>query len=132
MIKGEIVLRLIQAPAAENYASFSFPTGAAMLSALADIARADIASETCGFDPGLTRVRLEACIAGRRREVAGRGDFAKEKSFAKGLMSAAKVALGGRNFVEAHEFSLHLIAEGRSDAAVAADVAEMRRIASIA
>lgn len=128
-IKGEIVLRLIQAPAAENYASFSFPTGAAMLSALADIARADIASETCGFDPGLTRVRLKR--ASLAADVKSLGAvISKEKSFAKGLMSAAKVALGGRNFVEADEFSLHLIAEGRSDAAVAADVAEMRRIAA--
>lgn len=128
-IKGEIVLRLMRAPAHEDYASFSFPTGAAMLTALAEVARADIASETCGFDPGLTRVRLKR--ASLAADVKSLGAVvAKEKSLAKGLMSAAKVALGGRNFVEADEFSLHLIAEGRSAAGVGADIAEMRRIAA--
>ena len=47
-----------------------------------------------------------------------------------GLWSAAKVALGGRDFVEAGDYPLHVIAEGRSPAAVAADMAEARRIAA--
>lgn len=129
-IKGEIVLRLMRVPAHEDYASFSFPSGAAMLATLAEVARADLASETCGFDPGLTRVRLKR--ASLAADVKSLGAVvAKERSLTKGLMSAAKVALGGRNFVEADEFSLHLIAEGRSGAAVSADMAEMRRIAGV-
>ena len=128
-IKGEIVLRLIRAPAAEDYASFAFPTGGALLAALADVARADLASETCGFDPGLTRVRMKR--ASLAADVKSLGAvIAKEGSLGRGLMSAAKVAIGGRNFVEEDEYSLHLIAEGRSKASVAADVAEMRRIAA--
>lgn len=128
-IKGEIVLRLMAAPAHEDYRSFSFPTGAAMLAALADVARAGVASETCGFDPGLTRVRLKrASVAS---DVKALGAVVKgEKSLGKGLLSAAKVALGGRKFVADEDYSLHLIAEGRSEAGVAADVAEMRRIAA--
>lgn len=128
-IKGEIVLRLMRAPQAEAYASFSFPTGAAMLTALADIARADVASETCGFDPGLTRVRLKrASLAADLKSLGA--VITKEGSLAKGLVSAAKVAFGGRKFIEQEDFSLHLIAEGRSAAGVAADLAEMRRIAA--
>jgi hypothetical protein len=100
-----------------------------MLGALADIARAGIASETCGFDPGLTRVRLKRASLATDVKALG-AVIAQEKSFAKGLMSAAKVALGGRQFIEAEDFSLHLIADGRSAAAVAADIAEMRRIAA--
>jgi FAD/FMN-containing dehydrogenase len=128
-IKGEITLRLIRAPAHEDYASFSFPTGEAMLKALADVARAGIASETCAFDPGLTRVRLKRMSLASDVKTLG-AVIANEKSFAKGLMSAAKVALGGRNFIEANDYPLHIIAEGRSAAGVAADIAEARRIAA--
>ena len=128
-IKGEIVLRLMQAPKAEEYVSFSFRTGAAMLTALADIARADVASETCGFDPGLTRVRLKRASLAVDLKSLG-AVISKEGSLGKGLISAAKVAFGGRKFIKQEDFSLHLIAEGRSGAGVAADIAEMRRIAA--
>ena len=127
-IKGEIVLRLIQAPAHEAYCSFTFDSGKALLGALADVARAGVASETCGFDPGMTRVRLKR--ASLAADVKSLGAVvAHEKSLAKGLSAAAKIAFGGRKFIADKEFSLHLIADGRSAAGVAADVAEMRRIA---
>jgi FAD/FMN-containing dehydrogenase len=129
-IKAEITFRLIRAPAHEDYASFSFPTGETLLKALADVARAGIASETCGFDPGLTRVRLKRMSLASDVKALG-AVVAREKSLAKGLMSAAKVALGGRNFVDAGDYPLHIIAEGRSAAGVAADMAEARRIAAV-
>lgn len=128
-IKGQIVLRLIQAPAHEDYCSFAFDSGEALLGALADVARAEIASETCGFDPGMTRVRLKRASLSTDIKALG-AVIVHEKSFAKGLMSAARVALGGRQFIEADDYSLHLVADGRSSAAVAADMAEMRRIAA--
>ncbi len=129
-IKAQIVLRLIRDPAHEACASFSFSTGRALLDALAEIARAGIASETCGFDPGLTRVRMKRqSLAGDVKTLGA--VIAKEKTFAKGLVSAAKVALGGRNFIEAGDYPLHVIAEGRSAAGVAHDIAEARRIASV-
>ncbi len=128
-IKAEITFRLIRAPAHEDYASFSFPTGEALLKALADVARAGIASETCGFDPGLTRVRLKRMSLASDVKALG-AVIGREKSLAKGLMSAAKVALGGRNFVDDGDYPLHIIAEGRSAAGVAADMAEARRIAA--
>lgn len=128
-VKAEITLRLMRAPAFEDYASFSFPTGEAMLQALADVARAGLASETCAFDPGLTRVRMKRMSLASDVKTLG-AVIGKEKSLAKGLMSAAKVALGGRNFIDPTDYPLHLIAEGRSAAGVAADIAEMRRIAA--
>lgn len=128
-IKGEIVLRLIRAPDYEDYCAFSFDHGEVMLRALAEVARAGVASETCGFDPGLTHVRMKrASLAADVRSLGA--VVGREKSLAKGLISAAKVALGGRQFIEAEDYSLHLIADGRSAAAVAADIAEMRRIAA--
>ena len=127
-IKAEIVLRLIRAPTHEDYASFSFKSGEDLLKALAEIARAGIACETCGFDPGLTKMRM------RRMSLLGDiktlgAVIGKQKNFGKGLLSAAKIALGGRNFIEADEYPLHVIAEGRSKEGVAQDMAAAREIA---
>jgi hypothetical protein len=55
--------------------------------------------------------------------------IAKEGSLGKGLLSAAKTALGGRNFIEAEEYSVHVICEGRSKAGVAEDLETARTIA---
>jgi FAD/FMN-containing dehydrogenase len=129
-IKAEITLRLMRAPQYEDYASFSFPTGVAMLKALAEVARAGIACETCGFDPGLTKIRMKRMsLAGDVKTLGA--VISKEKSLAKGLFSAAKVAIGGRNFIDAGDYPLHIVAEGRSAQGVAADIVEARRIAAI-
>lgn len=128
-IKGEITLRLMRAPAHEDYASFSFKTGHALLAAMAEIARAGIAAETCAFDPGLTRVRMaRASLMGDVKTLGA--VMAKQNSLGKGLMAAARVALGGRDFIAPDDYPLHVIAEGRSAAGVAADLAEARRIAA--
>ena len=123
------MLRLIRAPAHEDYLSFSFPTGAQLIAALAEVTRAGLASETCGFDPALTKARLKrASLAGDVKALGA--VVASQKSLGRGLMAAAKVALGGRDFVPDDGWPLHLIAEGRSAAGVAHDIAEMRRIAA--
>ena len=98
-IKADITLRLMRAPAQEGYASFSFPTGQSMLRALAGVARAGLASESCGFDPGLTRVRMKrASLAG---DVATLGAVvAREKSLVAGAMAALRVVRGGRDFIQ--------------------------------
>jgi D-lactate dehydrogenase (cytochrome) len=127
-IKAEVTLRLIRTPAHEDYASFSFKSGQDLLKALAEVARAGIACETCGFDPGLTKVRM------RRMSLLGDiktlgAVIGKQKNIGKGLLSAARIAIGGRNFIEADEYPLHIIAEGRSKEAVAHDIATAREIA---
>ena len=128
-VKAEITLRLMRAPAHEDYLSFSFPTGARLIAALAEVTRAGLASETCGFDPALTRARLKrASLAGDAKALGA--VVASQKSLGRGLMAAAKVALGGRDFVPEDGWPLHLIAEGRSAGGVAHDIAEMRRIAT--
>ncbi len=128
-IKTEITLRLIRAPAHEDFASFSFKSGGELLRAMAEMARAEVASEMCAFDPGLTRVRMARASLATDVKTLG-SVVAREKSFGKGLMAAAKIALGGRNFVEADEYPLHVIADGRSAGGVAHDIAAARRIAS--
>ena len=121
-------MRLIRTPAHEDYASFSFKTGQDLLKALAEVTRTGIACETCGFDPGLTKVRM------RRMSLLGDiktlgAVIGKQKTIGKGLIAAAKIALGGRNFIEADEYPLHVIAEGRSKESVAHDIAAAREIA---
>lgn len=128
-IKAEVTLRLIRAPAHEDYASFSFASGSDLVQAMAEIARAGVASETCAFDPGLNRIRMARAGVGNDLKVLG-AVVAKQKSLGKGLMAAAKVALGGRDFVPDDGWPLHVIAEGRSKAGVADDMAELRRIAA--
>ncbi len=128
-VKAQITLRLMRRPEHEGYVSFAFSTGAELLSAMAAFARAGIASEMCAFDPGLTKVRLRRASLAADVKVLG-SVIAQEKSLGRGLISAAKVALGGRKFVEAEEYSVHLIAEGRSRAGVAEDLDTARAIAA--
>ncbi len=127
-VKTEITLRLMAAPPHEDHASFSFPTGGSLLHAMAAIARAGIACETCAFDPGLTSVRLARASLSADVKTLG-AVISKEKSIAHGLFAAAKMALGGRKFVEADEYPLHVVCEGRSAAGVRADMAALRRLA---
>ena len=102
---------------------------AIQMDCLAGFARAGIASEMCAFDPGLTKVRLKRASLAADVKVLG-AVIAQEKSFGKGLLSAAKVALGGRNFVEAEEYSVHVICEGRSRTGVSEDLDAARAIAA--
>lgn len=128
-IKAEITLRLIRTPAFEDSVSFSFKSGEIMLQALAEMTRAGIASETCGFDPGLTKVRMKRMSMASDVKTLGKV-IAKEKSFGKGLLAAARIAIGGRNFIPEEEYPLHIMAEGRCKEAVAADIATAREIAA--
>ncbi|MCE4552859.1 FAD-binding oxidoreductase [Roseateles cellulosilyticus] len=128
-IKAAITLRLMANPAYEDYASFAFRTGRDLLSAMAAMARAGIASEMCAFDPGLTRVRMQRSSLASDVKTLG-AVVGRQKSLVKGLLEAGKIALAGRDFVGEENYSLHMIAEGRSAAGVQADIAEARRIAA--
>lgn len=128
-IKAEITLRLIRTPVFEDSVSFSFKTGEILLEALAEMTRAGIASETCGFDPGLTKVRMKRMSMASDVKTLGKV-IAKEKSLGKGLLAAAKIAMGGRSFIPDEEYPLHITAEGRCKEAVAADLATARAIAA--
>lgn len=127
-VKAEITMRLITAPAHEDYASFSFPSGESLLECMAELSRIGVTSEMCAFDPGLTEVRLKRASLTADVKTLG-AVVAKEKSLGKGLLSAAKVALGGRNFIAPTDYPLHVICEGRSKESVAHDMASARSVA---
>jgi FAD/FMN-containing dehydrogenase len=126
-IKAEITLRLIQAPPHEAYASFAFKSAPAIIAAMNGMIRAGVASELCGFDPNLTKVRLRR--ASLATDVGVLKDVVAKSGWLKGAIAAAKIALAGRNFVDIDDYPLHVICEGRSKAAVEADLAEARRLA---
>jgi len=128
-VKAHITLRLIRAPAHEAYTSFSFSTGGQLLEAMAEIARDGVASETCGFDPGLTKVRMARASLTSDVKTLG-AVVARQKSLFRGLAEAAKVAVAGRNFVGADDYPLHVICENRSEAGLADDLARTRQIAA--
>ena len=127
-VKAEITLRLMRRPEHEGYVSFAFGSGAELLGAMAEIARAGLASEMCAFDPGLTKVRMKRASLAADVKTLG-AVIAKEKSLGKGLMSAARIAMGGRSFIEEEEYSVHVICEGRSRTGVAEDLEAVRTIA---
>lgn len=126
-LKAEVTLRLMRTPQFEDCASFSFDNGEIMLSALAEIARAGLACETCGFDPGLARVRMKRMSLTQDVKTLGKV-ISKEKNLGAGLLAAAKVALSGRDFIEEGDYSLHIICEGRSKTGVTDDMAAVREI----
>jgi D-lactate dehydrogenase (cytochrome) len=128
-LKAEATFRLIRTPQFEDCASFSFKSGETMLQALGEIARAGLAAESCAFDPGLTRVRMKRMSMADDVKTLGKL-IAKEKTLGKGLLAAAKVALGGRDFIGADDYPLHVAAEGRSEAGVAADMSAIRAVAA--
>jgi FAD/FMN-containing dehydrogenase len=128
-IKAEITLRLMRAPEHEGYASFSFANGRDLLLAMAEMARAGVACETCAFDPGLTKVRLTRASLASDVKTLG-AVVGQQKSLLKGLVEAARVVKGGRDFIDEDGYPLHVICVGRSRAAVEADLDGARRIAA--
>ncbi len=128
-VKAEITLRLIRRPPHEGHASFEFDSADGLLRAMAEMSRAGLASEMCGFDPDLTRVRMQRASLGSDVKTLGKV-MGREGSLVKGLMAAGKMALAGRDFVGAQAYSLHVVLDGRHAAAVQADLAEARRIAA--
>lgn len=130
-VKAEATLRLIPAPRAEGYASFAFGTPEASAAAMSAMARDGVGAELFGFDPDLQRVRLRrASLAADVKSLAA--VVRNSKSILSGVREAARIAVAGRDFVDDAEYSVHIVCEGRSEAAVAADLALARAHAAAA
>lgn len=127
-VKAEVTLRLIRTPPAEGYASFAFGARDACVAAMAEIARTGAACELFGFDPYLARARLKRASLLADVKTLG-AVVGKQGSLGAGLKAAARIALAGRKFVDEDSWSIHAVAEGRSAAAVDADLALIRSAA---
>lgn len=126
-VKAEITFRLIPEPAHEDWASFAFPSLAATAAACTAAGRSGLASEVCGFDPGLARIRMRrASLLADAKTLAA--VVTSQKSLLAGIKEGAKMALAGRSFIDEGDWTLHLIAEGSSKAEVDAKMAALRAL----
>lgn len=129
-VKARVRLKLVKAARAHAYDSFAFANHAGLLGAMSAIARAELASESFAFDPFLQSQRMKRDSLTSDAKQLGKMMQAEAKAggVLKALTGAAKVALAGRSFLKDVPFSLHCIADGRHQAGVDADMAELTRI----
>jgi FAD/FMN-containing dehydrogenase len=127
-IKAHVTLPLIAEAEAFAYGSFAFEAAADYCAALSAIARAGLATESFGFDPFLQaqRMKRDSLAADAKSLVTM---MKAQGGFWRGLKEGARVVAAGRSFLDDATFSIHCIAEGRTQAAADED---MRRIAAIA
>ena len=125
--KATATLKLIPECNARAFASFDFPDDGAIVRAMSDIARADVAAECFAFDPYLQRVRMQReSIMSDVKKLAG---VAKASGSVLGaIKDSARLALAGRGYMKDVQYSLHVTIEERVDAAAAHGLAEARRI----
>ncbi len=120
-VKVAATFRLIQDPKHAGYASFVFAEAAQAATALSAVARTGAADEAYVFDPASTRKNLDA--NGIQDDLKTLAQVVRnERSLFKGLKSGMQLALGGKNFVAPEAFSLHVVATGRTEEAVQADL----------
>ena len=126
-IKAHVTLPLVHEAEAFAYGSFAFDAPPNYCAAMSEIARRGLASESFGFDPFLQAQRMKRdSLTSDAKQLVGM--MKSQGGFWKGLKEGAKVVAAGRSFLDEARFSIHLICEGRSQAAVDDD---MRRIEAI-
>lgn len=112
-VKAMASLRLVTAPRHTGYLSYRFDRLEQMLAAQVRIARLGIASECYGFDPyyngGFEKqgITFEEGLS-KVGEIARKGGL-------KGVMNAAKVALGGKRILRDVPYSLHMTLDGLTE-----------------
>lgn len=127
--KASATFRLIPYPAYESWASFEFEDRDDCVEATSALSRAGLGCELFGFDPNLQRVRMKrASLAADIKSLTG--VVKGQKNILSGVKEAAKIAMAGRGFMDEAAYSIHIVCEGRSRAAVDADMASVRKIIS--
>jgi FAD/FMN-containing dehydrogenase len=127
-IKGHVTLPLIAEAGALAYGSFAFDAPTQFTAAMSAIARAGLASECFGFDPFLQAQRMKRDSLGADAKQL-LGMMKAQGGFWKAVKEGARVVAAGRSFLDEASFSIHTIAEGRSQAAADADMAAIRALA---
>jgi FAD/FMN-containing dehydrogenase len=114
-VKAHITLPLIREAEAFAYGSFAFDAPPAYCAAMSEIARSGLATESFGFDPFLQAQRMKRdSLTSDARQFLKMA--ASQGGFWKGIKEGAKVAVAGRSFLDDAKFSIHLIAEGLTQA----------------
>lgn len=127
-MKATITMRLIPEAEAHGYASFSFENHEDTLAALSEIERAGVTTECFGFDPSLNAIRMQRESLGSDAKALGKM-MKKQGSVWGAIKEGAKVVIAGRDFLDEAKFSLHVLTEGRIQAAADDDLERARAIA---
>ncbi|MGI9362178.1 MAG: FAD-binding oxidoreductase [Parasphingorhabdus sp.] len=127
-MKATITMPLIPEAKAHGYASFSFETYEDTLTALAAIERSGTSTECFGFDPNLNAIRMRRDSLASDAKALG-NMMKKQGSVWGAIKEGAKVVTAGRNFMDEAKFSLHVLTEGRIQAAADDDLASARKMA---
>ena len=126
-VKTQATLRLIEAPAATEFASFAFDHFHDMVDAQIQIARRQLAAECFGLDPYLNGARSE--VKDIRTGINTLVDVAKAgDTFAEGVKSAFAVAKAGTDFMKGVRYTLHITADAPTADHARWKMGEMREI----
>lgn len=126
-VKARVTLRMSRIGAGKAYGSFAFQTAESFFSAMGAIAREGIANECFGFDPFLQSQRMKRdSLANDAKGLLKM--MGSQGSVLKGLKEGARVALAGRSFLDGVPFSMHCIAERRTQGIADAEMALIIRL----
>jgi len=126
-IKTRITLRLMRRPPEVRFLSFNFDERSKLSHAMAAIAREGVASTCFGMDPMLQyqRIKRASLMTGVK---ALKGVVSTSKNTFSGIRDAMRIAVAGKRFIDDNGFSLHVIVDADSAAAVNSKVEVARRI----
>ncbi|MGF7159456.1 D-lactate dehydrogenase (cytochrome) [Rhodoligotrophos appendicifer] len=126
-VKVAATIRLHVKPAETGYLSFGFESMPIMASAQVEMARTRSISEGFGIDR--TKAEHSASVNKLMDGVKTLGNVVKGgKTMLGGLKDAVSVAAGGTAFLKAHNYTLHLVLEGRTPAELAESMKRVREI----
>lgn len=126
-VKVSATLRLYPRPEKVDFLSFGFATLQAMAAAQVEMARTRCVSEGFGIDR--TKIEHSASVNKLTDGLKTLGNVAMAgKSLFQGAKDALSVATSGTAFLKAHNFTLHLVAEGRTDAELRHSLDTLRAI----
>jgi FAD/FMN-containing dehydrogenase len=126
-VKAHITLPLMHEAKAFAYGSFAFDTPEDYCTAMSEIARRGLASESFGFDPFLQAQRMKRdSLASDAKSLVNM--MKAQGGFWSAMKEGAKVVAAGRSFLDDATFSIHCLAEGRIQAAADADMREISDI----
>ena len=119
----------MKTPAASGFASFTFGTHAELLAAMSEISRSGLAAECFGADPYIWGMRLwdEDLSRDTKRLL---GVVKSAPNLIRGLLAGARAAARGRKALSDVTYAMNVTVDGNSEAAVAASLAAIRKIAA--